>query len=70
MTERDMADPSTTPEALAEMARERLGEKLEEAQEQLERVNERAQSFIRKHPGASLLGAAALGYLIGKLVRR
>ncbi len=49
---------------------ERLGPKLEEAQEQLTQLNERIKGFIRQNPGTTLLGAAALGYLIGRWASR
>ena len=49
---------------------ERLGPKLEEAKQRLSNLNERTKGFIRDNPGASLIGAAALGFLVGRLVSR
>jgi hypothetical protein len=34
------------------------------------RVGERLEVLIRERPGAALLGALGLGYLIGRIVRR
>jgi ElaB/YqjD/DUF883 family membrane-anchored ribosome-binding protein len=50
--------------------KEKLEPKLEEAQEQLQKMNERAKRFIKENPGASLLGAAALGFLLGRWASR
>ena len=50
--------------------KERLGPRLEEAQEQLAAVNEKAKKFIRENPGTALLGAATLGFLIGRWASR
>lgn len=49
---------------------ERLGPQLEQAQAQLSELNERVKTFIKKNPGSTLLGAAALGFLVGKLASR
>lgn len=49
---------------------ERFAPKIEEAKQQLQALNERAKTFIRENPGTSLLAAAGLGYLIGKLASR
>jgi ElaB/YqjD/DUF883 family membrane-anchored ribosome-binding protein len=49
---------------------ERLAPKLEEAQEQLLALNERLKAFIKENPGTTLLGAAALGFVIGRLASR
>jgi len=49
---------------------ERLAPKLEEAQEQLLALNERIKGFIKENPGTTLLGAAALGFVIGRLASR
>ena len=49
---------------------ERLGPQLEQAQAQLTEVNERVKDFIRKNPGSTLLGAAALGFLVGRWASR
>lgn len=49
---------------------ERLAPKLEEAQAQLQALNERVKGFIRENPGTSLLGAAAVGFLLGRWASR
>ena len=49
---------------------ERLGPQFEQATAQLQQVNERVKDFVRKNPGSTLLGAAALGFLIGKWASR
>lgn len=63
--------PRSSPQQPSlEDLQERLGPQLEAAQEQLMEVNERVKDFIRKNPGTTLLGAAALGFLIGKWASR
>ncbi len=49
---------------------ERLGPQFEQAQAQLMEVNERMKDFIRRNPGSVLLGAAAIGFLVGKWASR
>lgn len=49
---------------------EQMGPRLEEAKERLRDVNERIIAFITERPGTSLLAALAVGYLIGRMVRR
>ena len=49
---------------------ERLAPKIEEAQEQLMALNERVKGFIKENPGTTLLGAVALGFVIGRLASR
>ncbi len=60
-------EPEATP--LDDVA-ERLGPKIEEAQDQLVAINERVKLFVKENPGTTLLGAAALGFLIGRLASR
>jgi hypothetical protein len=43
---------------------------LDTAQEGLERALDAATGFIRERPVAALLGAVAVGWLIGKLASR
>lgn len=57
------------PDPLADL-QERLAPQIAQATEQLGEVNERVKDFIRKNPGTTLLGAAALGFLIGKWASR
>ena len=49
---------------------ERLAPKIEEAQQQLLALNERVKGFIKANPGTTLLGAVALGFVIGRLASR
>ena len=43
---------------------------IQEAEEVLGDINTRARAFIRARPGACVLGAITLGFLIGKLASR
>lgn len=79
MTEATQSQPGTPrpppPEdgASADPMRDlqdRLGPQFEQAQAQLMEVNERVKDFIRKNPGSVLLGAAAVGFLVGKWASR
>jgi ElaB/YqjD/DUF883 family membrane-anchored ribosome-binding protein len=49
---------------------EQMGPRLEEAKERLRDVNQRVIAFIEERPGTSLLVALAVGFLIGRMVRR
>ncbi len=49
---------------------ERLGPKLKDAEAQLMGVNEKVKSFIRQNPGTCLVGALALGFVVGRLASR
>lgn len=49
---------------------ERLLPKLQEAKERLDETNSRLKDFIRKNPGACLLGAGLLGFAIGRWASR
>lgn len=64
--------PETPPKADEAMdaIRERLGPQLAEAAERLTETNERVKDFIKQNPGTCLLGAAALGFLIGRWAAR
>lgn len=67
--------PVNPPEAAAakdpmQAAHERLGPRLKEAQAQLATINQKVQAFVKENPGTSLLGALALGYVVGKLVSK
>ncbi len=65
--------PSAADEAVRSAQaklQERLMPKLEEAQARLTETNEKVKQFIREHPGTCLLGAAALGFLVGRWAAR
>lgn len=47
-----------------------IAPRIEEARENLTRANERALAFIRERPGTCLLGAMALGFIVGKIASR
>ena len=57
------------PDPIADL-QERLAPQIEEAAAQLNEVNERVKTFIRANPGTTLLGAAAIGFLVGKWASR
>jgi len=43
---------------------------LDEARRNLEDLNTRAASFIRANPGTCLLGAIAVGFIVGRIASR
>ncbi|MBL8954080.1 MAG: hypothetical protein JNK82_25110 [Myxococcaceae bacterium] len=49
---------------------ERLGPKLKDAEAQVMELNEKVKSFIRQNPGTCLMGALALGFVVGRLASR
>jgi hypothetical protein len=60
-------------EKIEETAREigeRVRPQIDEAKRKLETLNTSAVSFIKENPGKCLVGAVALGYLIGKIASR
>lgn len=63
------ATPPGVPDPIADL-QERLAPQIEAATEQLQEINERVKDFIKKNPGTTLLGAAALGFIIGKWASR
>ena len=65
--------PKPPPRADADPLRDlqdRMGPQFEQAQAQLQQVNERVKDFIKKNPGSTLLGAAVVGFLVGKWAAR
>ena len=61
------------PQQIEDKARElqaKLAPQLEQARETLSNFNSRAKAFIRERPGTCLLGALAIGYLVGRLASR
>ena len=61
------------PQQIQDRARElqeRLVPQIEEARRNLVALNTRTISFIRANPGTCLIGAVAVGFLIGKLASR
>ena len=64
-------------EADIEQARERVSSSVQALRDQIVRPrrrlsswNETVSSYIKERPGRCLLGALALGFLVGKLARR
>ncbi|MCA2977900.1 MAG: hypothetical protein INH41_15260 [Myxococcaceae bacterium] len=57
------------PEELKAL-QEKYAPQLEDAMERLSDANERVKTFIRKNPGTVLLGAAAVGFLVGRWAAR
>jgi ElaB/YqjD/DUF883 family membrane-anchored ribosome-binding protein len=43
---------------------------IDEAKRRISDVSTRTEAFVREHPGACLIGAVAVGYLIARLARR
>lgn len=61
------------PQQIQDRARElqeRIVPQIEEARRNLVDLNTRVVSFIRANPGTCLIGAVAVGFLVGKLASR
>ncbi len=61
------------PQQIQDRARElqeRIVPQIDEARRNLIDLNSRTISFIRANPGTCLIGAVAMGFLIGKLASR
>jgi ElaB/YqjD/DUF883 family membrane-anchored ribosome-binding protein len=61
------------PQQIQDRAREiqeRIVPQIEEARRNLVDMNTRVVSFIRANPGTCLIGAVAVGFLVGKLASR
>ena len=54
----------------ARQLQENLLPQIDEARRNLEDMNTRAVSFIRANPGTCLLGAVAVGFIVGRLASR
>ena len=60
-------------EKIEETAREigaRVRPQIDEARKKLESMNTSAIAFIKENPGKCLVGAVALGFLVGKIASR
>jgi ElaB/YqjD/DUF883 family membrane-anchored ribosome-binding protein len=60
-------------EKIEETAREigaRVKPQIEEARRRFSSLNESATDYIKENPGKCLVGAIAVGYLIGKIASR
>jgi ElaB/YqjD/DUF883 family membrane-anchored ribosome-binding protein len=61
------------PQQIQDRAREiqeRIVPQIEEARRNLVDMNTRVVSFIQANPGTCLIGAVAVGFLIGKIASR
>ena len=61
------------PQQIQDKARqlqENMIPQLEEARRNLEDMNTRVVSFVRANPGTCLLGAVAVGFIVGRLASR
>ena len=61
------------PQHLQDKARqlqENMPPQIEDARRNLEEMNTRVVSFIRANPGTCLLGAVAVGFIIGRIASR
>ncbi len=61
------------PQQIQDRAREiqeRVVPQIDEARRNLVDLNNRVVSFIRANPGTCLIGAVAVGFLIGKIASR
>jgi len=56
-------------ERVQQFAREASAQ-VEQARMFLEDVNERVTAFVREKPGTALIGAVALGWVIGKIASK
>jgi ElaB/YqjD/DUF883 family membrane-anchored ribosome-binding protein len=68
-----MASMETNPQQFQDKARDlqaRVVPQIEEAAQNLTELNTRVVGFIRANPGTCLIGAVAVGFLIGKLASR
>ncbi len=61
---------STPDDDAVKALQERLGPKLKDAQDQLSDLSEQVKTFVRKNPGTCLMGALAVGFVIGRLASR
>ena len=57
-------------EATAREIGDRVRPQIEDAKRRLTSLNDQAIDYIKKNPGTCLVGAVALGFLIGKIARR
>ena len=57
-------------EATAREIGDRVRPQIEDAKRRLTSLNDQAIDYIKENPGTCLVGAVALGFLIGKIARR
>ena len=49
---------------------ERVKPQIEEAKRRLGELNEQVTGYVKENPGKCLLGALAVGYIVGKIASR
>jgi ElaB/YqjD/DUF883 family membrane-anchored ribosome-binding protein len=49
---------------------ERVRPQIEDAKRRLSSANQQVVTYIKENPGKCVLGAIALGYIVGKIARR
>lgn len=49
---------------------EHAGAQMEQMRTALDELNERTRAFVRDRPGAALVGAFAIGWVIGKIAAK
>jgi ElaB/YqjD/DUF883 family membrane-anchored ribosome-binding protein len=57
-------------EDTARQIEERVRPQIEQAKRRLSELNTQASSYIKENPGKCVLGALAVGYIIGKIASR
>jgi hypothetical protein len=57
-------------EATARELGDRVRPQLEDAKRRLLSTNDKVIAYIKENPGTCLLGAVALGFIVGKIARR
>ena len=60
---------SDSKQKVQEFARD-AGAQMEHAKLVFDDINSRALAFVRERPGMALLGAVAIGYLVGKIASK
>lgn len=61
---------STQFQDKARQLQERMGPEIDQARENLTELNERVVGFIKQNPGTCLLGALAVGFIVGRIASR
>jgi hypothetical protein len=64
-----MQPTEQTAEPLRDL-QERFGPQIEDARRNLGDLNNKVVKFIREHPGTCLLGALAVGFVVGRIASR
>jgi ElaB/YqjD/DUF883 family membrane-anchored ribosome-binding protein len=69
-TQTQPQEPQAQPKDPMAEALERLGPQLDEARQQLDAINVKVKAFVKQNPGTALLGAIAVGFVVGRLVSK